>query len=112
VLPHLLVVIWGIGDRAGTIPLAVFMIVDGLGSLPAFGVLMVWVYDRAGSLLVAMLMHVSITACTIILTPQTRGLPLLAYGLAFAAAIWVVTAVVMMAGRRRVAGQLARRRAA
>ena len=37
--------------------------------LPAYRVLMVWVYDRTGSVLVAMLMHVSLTASTLILQP-------------------------------------------
>ena len=87
---HVLVVIWGIGDRAGPIPVAVFAIVDGFAGLPAFRVLMVWVYDRTGSVFVAILMHVSLTACTLLLTPQTTGMPLLAYGLVFAAAIWGV----------------------
>ena len=89
---HLLVVIWGIGDRAGTIPVALFVILDGLAGLPAFRVLMVWVYDRTESLFVAMLMHFSLTACTLILTPRTTGVPLLTYGLAFAAAVWLVFA--------------------
>jgi hypothetical protein len=51
---------------------------------------MVWVYDRTESLFLGILMHVSITATTLVLTPQTRGVDLLAYGLAFAAAVWVV----------------------
>jgi len=101
---HLLVVAWGIGDRAGTIPVALFMIVDGLAGLPAFRVLMVWVYDRTESLFVAMLMHVSITACTLILTPQTTGPFLLAYGVAFAAAVWLVLAAIGLAN----SGQLSR----
>ncbi len=41
--------------------------------LPAFRVLMVWVYDRTGSLLVAMLMHVSLTASTLIFQPVSDG---------------------------------------
>jgi membrane protease YdiL (CAAX protease family) len=106
---HLLVVIWGIGDRAGTIPLALFVILDGLAGLPAFRVLMVWVYDRTESLFVGMLMHLSITACTLILTPETSGVPLLAYGLAFAAAVWVVIAAVAVAGSRHLSGQPLRR---
>ena len=101
---HLLVVVWGIGERAGTIPLALFVIVDGLAGLPAFRVLMVLVYDRTESLFVAMLMHVSITATTLILTPLTTGVPLLAYGLAYAAATWVVIALIAMAAT----GQLSR----
>jgi membrane protease YdiL (CAAX protease family) len=97
---HVLVVVWGIGDRAGTVPLALFVIVDGLAGLPAFRVLMVLVYNRTESLLLAMLMHVSLTATTLILTPVTTGGQLLAYGLAFAAATWVVIALVAMASRQ------------
>ena len=45
--------------------------------LPAYRVLMVWVYDRTGSLLVAMLMHASLTASTLILQPAgEQGRPL------------------------------------
>ena len=109
---HVLVVSWGIGDRAGTIPVALFMVVDGLAGLPAFRVLMVWVYDRTDSLFVSVLMHVSITACTLILTPQTTGIPLLAYGLAFAVAVWIVIATVAVANRRQLSREPLRRRAA
>jgi CAAX protease family protein len=89
---HFLVVAWGIGDRAGSIPVAVFIVVDGLAGLPAFRVLMVWVYDRTGSLFAATLMHFSLTATTLILTPRTIGILLLAYGVTFAAAVWLVLA--------------------
>jgi membrane protease YdiL (CAAX protease family) len=109
---HVLVVIWGIGDRAGTIPIAVFIIVDGLGSLPAFRVLMVWVYDRTESLFVGMLMHVSITACTLILTPQTTGTSLLTYGVVFAAATWVVIAAVAVTNSRHLSRPALRSRVA
>jgi membrane protease YdiL (CAAX protease family) len=109
---HLLVVIWGIGDRAGTIPLALFVVLDGLAGLPAFRVLMVWVYDRTESLLVGMLMHVSITVTTLTMTPQTTGVPLLAYGLVFAAALWVVIAAVAVANSRPLSRHALRRRVA
>jgi membrane protease YdiL (CAAX protease family) len=97
---HLLVVIWGMGNRAGTVPLGVFVIVDGLAGLPVFRVLMVWVYDRTESLLLSMLMHVSLTATVLILTPQTTGIRLLTYGLAFAAAVWLAVAFATSSRRR------------
>ena len=68
---HFLVVAWGIGSRTGAIPLALFVVADGLTILPAFRVLMVWVYERTGSLLVGMLMHVSLTATAVIVAPGT-----------------------------------------
>jgi membrane protease YdiL (CAAX protease family) len=109
---HVLVVVWGIGDRAGAIPVPVFIFVDGLAGLPAFRVLMVWVYDRTESLFVAIVMHVSITATTLIQTPRTTGVPLLVYGLAFAAAVWLVIAALAAASRRQPTRQPFERRAA
>jgi uncharacterized protein len=91
---HFLVVVWGIGDRAGTLPLALFVIIDALGVLPAYRVLMVSVYDRSQSLLLAVVMHVSLTATTLILAPRTLGVSLLFYGVLFAAGVWAVTMVI------------------
>jgi hypothetical protein len=68
------------------------------GILPAYRVLMVWVYDRAGeSLLVVMLMHASLTASMLILGPLATGSALATYTLVFAAALWVIVAVVAVA---------------
>jgi membrane protease YdiL (CAAX protease family) len=109
---HVLAVAWGIGDRAGSIPIATFMLVDGLAVLPAFRVLMVWIYDRTGSLFVGILMHTSLTATTLILSPQTVGLPLLAYGVSLAAALWIVIAMVSVNDDHRRSRQPWERRAA
>jgi hypothetical protein len=72
------------------------------GYLPAFRVLMVWVYDRTASLLVAMLMHVGLTASLLVLNPlEITGGPLLTCSFALAAAMWLVVAVVVAADRER-----------
>ena len=74
-----------------------------IGQLPAYRVLMVWVYDRTDSLLVAMLMHASLSACTFALGPErVTGLALVGYGLALGAAWWTVVAVIAAVTRRRV----------
>jgi hypothetical protein len=71
-----------------------------VGYLPAFRMLMVWVYDRTGSLLIAMLMHVSLTASLLILNPAgISGMTLLAFSFVLAAAVWAVVAAVVVAGR-------------
>jgi membrane protease YdiL (CAAX protease family) len=72
--------------------------------LPAYRVLMVWVYDHTDSLLVAMLMHVSLLASTVILEPPLTGGGLLTYILVRAAVLWVVVAAVAVAN----SGQLSR----
>ncbi len=108
--------VWASGPTSGTLSpalfLPVYLFTFLIGQLPAFRVLMVWVYDRTGSLLVAMLMHASLTASTFILGPLAiSGVALLIYSLALAATWWIVVASVAVAGghlsrqalRRRVA---------
>lgn len=107
---HVLVVVWGIGNRAGNIPLSLFVIVDGLTVLPAFRVLMVWIYDRTESLLVAMLMHVSLTASTLILWPMTTGGRLMIHDFVFAAAVGVAVAALAVVNGPQGSGQPLRRR--
>ncbi len=110
---HLLVVVWGIGSSAGTLPLALFVPLDLFSFLPAYRVLMVWLYDRTGSLLVAMLMHASLTASMLILGPLAiSGGTLLTYELVFAAALWVVVAAVAVTGRLHLSRLPLRKRVA
>src|SRR5688572_30362966 len=70
------------GDLSGALPLALFLPVQLFTFLPAYRVLMVWVYDRTGSLLVAIVMHASLTASTLILQPlDVAGMRALTYDL-------------------------------
>jgi hypothetical protein len=81
--------------------------------LPAYRVLMVWVYDRTESLLVAMLMHTSLAASTfVILLPSARGVALIAYYLVLAAVLWVVDGAVAVAQGGHLSRQLLRRQVA
>jgi membrane protease YdiL (CAAX protease family) len=96
---------WERDSFSGALPLAL-LLVRLFAWLPAYRVLLVWVYDRTGSLLVAMLMHASLAATTLILPPPVvSGAPLLVQLLAWAAALWVVVAAVAVANR----GQLSPR---
>ena len=72
------------------------------GALPAYRVLMMWVYDRTGSLLVAMLMHAGLSASTLILRPVTTGMPHLTWKVVLAAALWIAVASVAMIGGGRI----------
>jgi membrane protease YdiL (CAAX protease family) len=100
------------GSDSGALPQALFLAGLLFSFLPAFRVLMVWVYDRTGSLLVAMLMHASLTASTLILQPLATGVPLLTYDLVLAAALWVVVAAVVWANGGHLSRQRLRRRMA
>ena len=107
---------WGSGVSAGELSLAVFAPVWLLGilvgSLTAFRVLMVWVYERTGSILVAMLMHVSLATFTFILTPPLGGAPYWIIGFACAAALWVIVAAVSFAQGGHLSQQPIRKREA
>ena len=63
------------------------------------------------SLLVAMLMHASLRASTLILGPLAiSGVPLLIYDLVLAATLWVVVAAVAVADGGQLSRQLLRGR--
>jgi membrane protease YdiL (CAAX protease family) len=97
--------LWGSTASFGTLPVPLFLSLYGLsflvGHMPAFRVLMVWVYDRTGSLLVAILMHASLLACTIICATAATGVAFLISVFALAAALWVVVAAIAAANGRK-----------
>ncbi len=70
--------------------------------LPAFRVLMVWVYDRTGSLLVAMLMHMSQTATALILAIPDADGPTVVTDLVCAAALWLVVGLAVRGNAGRL----------
>ena len=75
-----------------------------VGQLTAYRVLMAWVYDRTGSLLVAMLMHASLIASTLfILAPAAlAGVVYLTWSFALAVAFWMAVAAVAVANRGHI----------
>jgi membrane protease YdiL (CAAX protease family) len=92
-----------------SLPLQLFFFT--LGQMVAYRVLMVWVYDRTGeSLLVAMLMHASLTASMIILPPVLTGVAYLTYNLVFTAALWVVVGAVALVNGGHLTRQSSLRR--
>lgn len=107
---HIPITYWTTGDPASVWPssLALFLpvyLVVGVGGLTAYRVLMVWVYDRTKSLLVATFMHASLIVCNIyLLAPAVSGAAYWGWSLATTAALWVVVAAVAVVNH----GQLAR----
>ena len=107
-----LVVIW-VGGVSGEVPAALFYPLTLFTWLPAFRVLMVWVYDRTGSLLIAILMHTSLVTFWTMLTPLTiLGERLLVYYFVLAAAFWAVVAALALIDRRQLARENLRQRMA
>ena len=108
---HLLQGYWASGVTSGDISLALWLstwlIGTLVGSLVAYRLLMVWVYEHTnGSLLVAMLMHASLSASQIILIPLVwSGVASIKIGFANAAALWVVGGVIAVANHGHLTRQ-------
>jgi membrane protease YdiL (CAAX protease family) len=99
---HFSVIYWTTGP-SGALPLAI-LLAQLFAWMPAYRILMVWVYDHTQSLLVAMLMHTSLSTSMFVLQPMTIvGVPLLTYLLVFAAVLWLLAAVVVRANRPQLA---------
>ena len=95
--------VWIARSYSGGLSPGAFVLLNGLsllfGQLPAYRVLMTYVYERTGSLLVAMLMHASLSACTFVLGPEkVTGFALVGYGFALAAVWWLVVGIGWLAG--------------
>lgn len=68
--------------------------------LPAYRILMVWIYDRTGSLLICILMHASLTASAPwILMPAATGKSLVIYYLILTVAMWAVVGLIVRSNR-------------
>jgi membrane protease YdiL (CAAX protease family) len=97
---HFLPTFWGSGDSSGVPSLSLLLppCFFYAAILPAFRVLMVWVYDHTKSLLVVMLMHMSLTASTLfILAPSIQEIQLFLYYLVLAVVLWIGVMAVKMA---------------
>ncbi|MBM7800540.1 membrane protease YdiL (CAAX protease family) [Microlunatus panaciterrae] len=87
-------------DR-GAIPLALYLPVMTFSILLPYRVLMVWVYDRTQSVLMAMLMHLPITTSALLASSSAMvGVPDLIFNLVFGATLWVLVAAVAAANPR------------
>jgi hypothetical protein len=99
---------WSSGSPFGGLSLTLLLhtVLFSAGILSACRVPMVWVYDRTESLLVATLMHASLTASNRILVPSGTGMPLVTWSLVLRPALWVVVAAVALANGERPSRQL------
>jgi pimeloyl-ACP methyl ester carboxylesterase/membrane protease YdiL (CAAX protease family) len=95
---HLLQQVFISGTYADGIPLFAFVMLSlaaAVANLTAYRVLLVWVYDRTGSLLVTTLMHGMLTASTIFwFRPIATGVLFLANVWLAAAAMWLLVGAV------------------
>lgn len=112
---HLLPNVWSARAAAGelgtTFYLAMTVLGIFVGYLTAFRILMVWVYEKTESLVVAMLMHFSFTTSLLVLNPVgLTGGNLVVYSFSLVAVLWIVVLAIRLAeayGGRRPARSVA-----
>jgi membrane protease YdiL (CAAX protease family) len=104
---HFPVFFWGGAASSGTLPLELYLFVLLFSILPAYRVLMVWVYDRTESLLVAILMHTSLLASQFIIIPSSSlvGVTAVTLNLIFTAVLWAVVGAVAVANHGHLTRQ-------
>jgi membrane protease YdiL (CAAX protease family) len=78
---------------------ALWFVIYWILPLTAYRILMTWVYTKIRSLLLAQLMHASYSGWLFILSPATSDQDLLWQAI-FAAALWVVVAIVAISQQR------------
>ncbi len=114
-------ILWGVwhfpvfsgqANASESVPMALYLSVLLFSFLPPFRVLLVWVHDRTGSLLVVMLMHASLSASSLIFQPQGTGVQVIALDLLHAAFLWLLVAGVALASSGRLSRRALERRAA
>lgn len=97
-------VIWGAwhyplfsGSTSGAISPTLYIAVLLFSFLIPFRILMAWVYDRTGSILVVMLMHAPLAAGQLIILPAAiSNEGAVVFDLVFAATLWVIVAALYL----------------
>lgn len=86
-----------LGERAmDTLAYAPIDLLSAIVALTGFRILMVWVYERTQSLLLAILMHASLTAGLFVAQPAVTGVPAVTLGVAQAIAVWLLVGAVAL----------------
>lgn len=105
---HFMIAFWSSHYLGGTDSWILFVagfLAFYLLALPAYRVLLVWVFDRTGNLPVIMIMHASLSASTLILQPLASGAIAFIWNLVLGIVLWIVVAVVLVASREQLSRQ-------
>ncbi len=100
---HFMIAFWSINYMAGTDSSTMFVagfLAFYLLALPAYRVLLVFVYDRTKSLPVIMLMHAFLSASTLILQPSATGEIAFIWNLVLGIILWIIVASAIVINLR------------
>jgi len=95
---------WEKDSFSGVLPL-ILLLARLFSWLPAYRILMIWVYDHTESLFVVILMHTSLVATLMVIDPVLSGGSLVIFILARAAVFWIIAGMVT-AARREILKEL------
>jgi uncharacterized protein len=99
---HLLSNFIGSAEAAGTVPLSLYLLVMLFSFLPPFRILMVWIYEHTGSLLIGILMHASLDTFWILSMPVAiTGRERMTWYIVWTAVLWGLVAIVSLARKKR-----------
>ncbi|MEN8906993.1 MAG: type II CAAX endopeptidase family protein [Clostridiales bacterium] len=96
-------IVWGLWhmplfmapDPEGTIPIAGLIVIRLLSHLVVFRIMIVWVYDKTQSLFIAIIMHMTLTACTLIFQPSiTSGVESMIYNITWTSIVAVIIMIL------------------
>jgi uncharacterized protein len=100
---HLLSNFIGSAEAAGGVPLPLYLVVMLFSFLPPFRILMVWVYEHSGSLLIGVLMHASLDAFWILSMPVAiTGGQRMTWYIVWAVVLWGLVAIVSFSKNKNV----------
>ena len=100
---HFMIAFWASNYLGGVDSWVMFVVgflAFYLVALPAYRVLLVWVYDRTGgNLPVIMLMHAFLFASTLIFQPSAGGATAFIWNLVLGIVFWIIVAIVAVKNR-------------
>jgi hypothetical protein len=95
---HFMIAFWASNYMRGSDSWTMFVagfLAFYLLALPAFRILLVYVYDRTNSLLIIMLMHAFLSAAMLIFQPSTTGEISFVWNLVLGIILWIIVAIVV-----------------
>jgi len=95
------ILFWEANSFSETIPF-ILLLARLFSWLPAYRILMVWLFDRTQSLLMVILMHISLVASLVLFDPILEGTDLIIFILIRAVILWLLVALVSY---RKIAGK-------
>jgi membrane protease YdiL (CAAX protease family) len=100
---HIMIAFWASNYLGGADSWTMFVagfLAFYLMALPAYRVLLVFVYDRTGSLPIIMLMHAFLSASTLIFQPSATGEIAFIWNLVLGIMMWIIVAIVFVTNRQ------------